>query len=418
MSRREWARVPWTALVASALVLSVGADAAATAKSLTLDGAISRALATSPALREAQAEVALETGETALASRLVRDNPEVAFDAGSRSRGDERFTDYGVTVEQRIEIGGQRALRGEASSARVTAARAKLAERQAGIVRDVRAAFVRVLAAERRRVLVADALEVARRAMGAVEERHGAGDATLIEVNAARVELGRAVRDDIRATEQEKVARRELSSLIGAGPEEQVSLAGTLEPLREAKTGDPAALVQRALRERSALVAARADLAASQAAAELAAREAIPSPRIGASYEKEEDTDVVRGLLTFDLPLFDRNDAERSRAASAVRVAEARIAALERDVSLEIELAAQRVDAAERSVAAFGAEVLAALDHNGALVQEGYDAGRIDFVQLLAMRRELLSARLEHLESLEDLERARAELDRAAGSTP
>jgi cobalt-zinc-cadmium efflux system outer membrane protein len=62
--------------------------------------------------------------------------------------------------------------------------------------------------------------------------------------------------------------------------------------------------------------------------------------------------------------------------------------------------------------------VLEALDENVALVNKGYEAGKIDFLQLILIRRETLEARRDYIEALEELNTAEAELDRVVGVVP
>ena len=50
------------------------------------------------------------------------------------------------------------------------------------------------------------------------------------------------------------------------------------------------------------------------------------------------------------------------------------------------------------------------------LVDEAYRAGKVDFFQLLLMRRETLEARNGYVDALEELHAAKAELLRATGS--
>ena len=47
---------------------------------------------------------------------------------------------------------------------------------------------------------------------------------------------------------------------------------------------------------------------------------------------------------------------------------------------------------------------------------ESYRAGKIDFLQLLLIRRQTLEARNEHINVLEELTAAQAQLDRSTGS--
>jgi cobalt-zinc-cadmium efflux system outer membrane protein len=55
------------------------------------------------------------------------------------------------------------------------------------------------------------------------------------------------------------------------------------------------------------------------------------------------------------------------------------------------------------------------MEENLELGTESYRAGKIDFLQLLLVRRQTLEARHEYLDVLEELNAAQAQLDRALG---
>jgi cobalt-zinc-cadmium efflux system outer membrane protein len=75
-----------------------------------------------------------------------------------------------------------------------------------------------------------------------------------------------------------------------------------------------------------------------------------------------------------------------------------------------------RVRAATAAATGFSGAVLTSVAENLELVTEAYRAGKVDFFQLLVIRRETLDARASYLSALEELALARAELTRAAGS--
>ena len=62
--------------------------------------------------------------------------------------------------------------------------------------------------------------------------------------------------------------------------------------------------------------------------------------------------------------------------------------------------------------------MLDVLDENVRLVNLGYEAGKIDFLQLIIIRREMLEMRRDYIAALEELNDAQAEMDRAVGIIP
>ncbi|HET8541607.1 MAG TPA: TolC family protein [Anaeromyxobacter sp.] len=403
-------------LLAVALVAAVGAARAG--EPLTPADAVARALAQNADVRAAEVDVRAAKARLEGAAVLLASNPEISGAVGPRDAPEGRTIDYEVAVSQRVEIAGQRGSRTAAARAALGAAEARLASTRARVAAEVRDLLGRAAAA-RLRVEVADeARRLAEEAAKGAERRFGAGDAARIEVNSARVELGRATRAALEAEQERLAAVGELELVIGAAPGAVQAVAFALE--REGGAAEPPveALVREALTSRRDVAAARLDVESASAESSLATRSVVPTPSLGVSVAREDGADIVLGTLSFELPLFARSRGERGAAAARAQQARVALEALERRAAQEVRLAAERVRAARRMVAAFDAPTMAALGENLALVTRAYEAGQIDFVRYQLIRREALDARRDRVDALEALNRAEAQLERALGREP
>ncbi|ATB35205.1 outer membrane efflux protein [Cystobacter fuscus] len=386
------------------------------ARSLTLDESVALALERSPRLVSARADAAAARARLRGASLLSQANPELQGSVGPRLKDTGgNSIDVGVGLSQRLEVFGQRGARKESAEAQLTASDARLEALRVQLASEVREAFARALAAEQLALLAGEGRSLAEQSLKAAGERRAAGAASLIEVNTARVELGRAAREVALVAQRRIVALAEFRLLLGLEPSEELVLQGGLRP------GSPAplpldALVERALARRADVKAARSELEAARAEATLAAREALPTPRLGASYSREEGANIIQGTLGIELPFFNRNQAARGVGAARVAQAEASLEATERLVRSEVGLALERHRVASAAAEVFNEEVLAALQQNLELVNEAYRSGKVDFLQLLLIRRDALDARRGYIETLEELANADAQLKRAVGS--
>ncbi|MDC0711535.1 TolC family protein [Stigmatella sp. ncwal1] len=384
---------------------------------MTLEQAVALALERSPVLVSLQADVARAQAQAQGDSRFFQSNPELSAAVGPRLREGNNSLELGLGLSQRVEIFGQPSARKGAARAFVSASEARLRARRVELVAEVRTAFARARAAAQEVRLAEDARTLAAEALTAAVERLEAGAASRLEVNTARVESGRAAREYNRAIRRHAAALSELSLLIG--------LDETAEPqFQEARLPDnsPAlslpVLLEQALRARADIQAARAELEASQAQQRLSQREALPSPRLGATYSREEDAHIIQGTLAIDLPAFNRNQAARGSTAAQVTEATRTLEAVERMARAEVKLALVRYQTAEDSLRIFGEDAQKALQENLALATEGYRAGKMDFLELLVIRRETLEARRDHIEALEEFDTAQAQLQRVIGSLP
>nr|MBA3819816.1 TolC family protein [Deltaproteobacteria bacterium] len=308
--------------------------------------------------------------------------------------------------------------------ARIDAAKAGLSADQAQldairnqVTADVREQFAKALAAGQRLQIADDALVIARQGVVAAEERLRAGAAPVLEVNSARVEIGRATRERAVADGARTLALANLRLLIALDPGVELSLQGDLTQATAVVTEPVAALLEEALANRAEVRQNRLASGAAQAEARLASREWIPTPKIGISYarEGESDTTIIQGILAFDLPIFNRNVA--ARGVTAARVRQLRVAQdeAERRIKQQTLTAIARVRAAEASTKGYGADVVKAMTDNMDLVTESYRVGKIDFLQLIVIRRQAVDARRDYIDVLEELSSARAELDLALG---
>jgi len=399
------------------LVLPGGARAA---PSLTLERATSLALERNASLQALQSEVAAARARLEGASLLLQSNPELEGAAGPRSTAGSTSTDYSVSLTQRIEIFGQRGARTDASRALLGSAEARLASRRIEVAAEVREGFGHWLGAGQRDQIAVEALRLAQQALAAAETRQAAGAASRIEVNAARAVLGRAAKERSAAAQRLATARATFLLLLGIDPSEPAEPEGELPLDATGPEVSADALLERALSRRPDLQAAKLEVEAAGAEIRLAAREALPSPRLGISYAEEGDqanlARITQGILAFDLPLFNRNQAARGVAAARQEQAARALEALTRSVRAEVALATSRLSAAQAGAQAYAGGLLAGLEENMQLVTDAYRAGKVDFFQLLVIRRETLEARIGHVDALEELQAAKAGLSRAIGS--
>jgi cobalt-zinc-cadmium efflux system outer membrane protein len=387
--------------------------------SLTLGRSVELALERNASIQSARADVAAARARVAGASVLLRSNPEVEGSAGPRRTPDGRSTDVGFGISQQIEIFGQRGARVDAAEAFVASAEARLESRRVEVAAEVREAFARRLAAAQRLRMAGEAVALAEEALRAAEARLRSGAASVIELNAARSSLGQAIRERAVAIQREASAVGAFTVLVGLDPRAPVELEGDLATTPGEAPSLPA-LVERALAQRPEIRSARHEVEAARAERRLAGREALPSPRLGVTYSEEGDVGgkarITQGILSFDLPLFNRNQGERGVATARLVQAERALDAITRAVHTEVGVSAARLSAAAAAAQAYAGGLLTGLEENMELVNEAYRAGKVGFFELLVIRRETLDARIGYIDALEELQAARAQLARAIGS--
>ncbi len=383
---------------------------------LTVNEAIRLAQDNNPDVRSLATEIGAAKARVDGASLLLQNNPTMAVEAGSRRQ--QSFgsgVEYGIQVLQQVEVAGQRGIRIDAASAALDATDARLQALRVDVTAQVRESFGCVVAADQRVQLAAEALTIAQQGVDAVDERFRAGAIPLLELNTARVELGRATRSRADAQRRLSEAAASLRLLLGLDP------SATFTTRDESTTGSPLEttedLLTQALANRGELEESRRALEAAKAEARLAERAWIPSPRLGASYRYEQDTDtnIVLGVVQFDLPVFNRNGAARGVTAARVDQLALALDATERRIQQEVLTARDRVQAARSAADGYAGDVVRAMQQNMELVTDSYRAGKIEFLQLVVIRRQAVEAQGEYIDVLEELNAAEAQLGRALG---
>lgn len=398
-------------LVVVALLAPVRAFAV---EPLTVEGAVALAL-------ERNVEVAARTADLSAArARLTgarapfHANPEVGVQAGPRVRGDEVSTDVFVELTQRLELFGTRGSRIESAEGSALAAEAALAARRTDVAAQARIAFARAVAAERLASIAEDELALARESARIAARRSEVGDGTRLEVSAAQVEVGLALREVSVSRNRLEATRAELRLVAGLSPGDPLPLAGETNRARAPMLRDPDT-VERAVAGRWDVAALRHELDAARAEEQFTAREWLPQPRVGAIFAREEGANIFLGTVSFELPLWNQNVAGRGVASARVARAGKELEASERRARQEALLAASRLERAREAARAFDADVVNAAKESVTLTTRAYEAGKIRLVDLLLMRRSALEAWRGEAEALAELAEAEAELLRALG---
>jgi cobalt-zinc-cadmium efflux system outer membrane protein len=395
---------------------AVGAMLAATSsprwagaeEALTLESALRLARERSPAIlaargRRAEAEARLNVRPP------LRDNPVVSAAGGSREGADTG--DLELSVSQTLELGGRGGARRAMDEASLAREAAEAAEAERGVLREVRAVFLRGLhAAERLRLARSQEADAAR-LHEIAHRRHDSGEVAALDVNVAASTLART-RAEVRAGEAaQRVAEGELRALLDIASAEPLALAGSLAPDAPYDAAPPSD----ALSLRPEIRSLEAQLQEADAEVRLGRGLAWPEVTPAVRYERDEGDQVWWAGLSITLPAFDRGQQLRAtgeaRAARLRAELEARRRALRIRFDTALAVHDLRADAVREL--ARNADRLA---DNEALARRGYEVGQIGLAELLVVRRETADARRQWLDSLLDLAQARADVDSLGGS--
>jgi len=382
-------------------------------QAFTLDHVLELAARQNPEVLIARAREVEARGRLTTASVRFANNPDLDLFLGSRQQsvgGSTPEVDFNLL--QRVEIAGQRGLR-------IASATAQIAQRSADV--DMAAltaraatagAFYRALYAERSREIARQAEQLADDLGNAAQARFQAGDTAVLDVNLARVEQARARRDRLSADGLLERAYGELREILALPPAAPVAVEGdwpgAVPPSLEA-------LLLRIV-DRPDVRSLTADVTEADADWRLAQTARRPDLIVGLGLRREDGEPVAGAHVGFSLPLFQRNVGVVASAAARVEGARVSLAARRRTLETRLRSAYTQYTAAVAALNALTAGGLPLVEENEQLARESYQAGKLNLVDLLVIRREGFAARRDTLDAQLSAALAMTELRLVAGT--
>lgn len=369
-----------------------------------------------PLLRTERARVELgEAGVTA-AAPLFPANPEINTTLGRQTTGGSQ-SPYSVTIQQQVEIAGERGLRIEAAERSRDLAQARSDAARWEIRWRIRAAFNEVLLA-REKLLVADrTVEYSRELLDIARKRVDAGEDSPLSLLTPQADVAQARQLRLAAAQTYESSRLHLAELSGWPPNLRLEPVGNLRSTRRAKSGD--ALMVLAESVNPTLQVQSASVREAEALVRLREREAWPRPTVGLGYSREGDAQLntVWSLsLSVPVPVWNRNEGERARSFAGLGIARSEESAARASLRARTMDAASAVNSSAERSSLYEAEILPALERNLELILRAYQVGELDITQVSLTRDRLLQSRRDALDSLSAYLNAAAELESLVGT--
>jgi len=374
---------------------------------LTLEQALLEAMARSPAIAAAQANVAAARGRLRQAGFL--DNPELSVEVenflGTGELSGLQGTEVTVAVSQRLDLGGRRSARQSVGRAELAVSELRLLITRADLAQNVRQQFAMAVAARERLRIAREneqrAAELARIASVLVD----AGREPPLRALRAQSAASQAGAELRAAQAAEAASRRTLASLFGVETPPE-SVAGSLTDILPTATSPVEALDVR-------LANAQLALAEANLQQQLAERRLDPAIGLGVRQVQETGDQALVAGFSMPLPIRNRNQGNIEAARAEILAAEAERSSARVNASTRVAnamanltAASARVEALEEAAIPEGREALR-------LAQLSYQAGKIELIELLDAQAALASAETQLVEARLAQAEAAAELARA-----
>lgn len=384
---------------------SVGAQGnAAVADSMDLAEVLRIVREVSPRLA-----VQRETISGAQANRItagVHPNPTLNF-GRSRPYGGQATLFSGsrqdqATLDVPLLIAGQRTARIERAEREIEAARARVDAGASSLAAEAGAAFVSLLAAQEKTLLLARANEDLGKLRDLVRGRAELGVASRYDLTRLEVELGSfgAKLEDSKADRADRAGS--LAALLGL-PQLRPWAAGNLTPL--SLEADALSAPRELASASPAVAAATGEERAAQSGIDVAQRERwpVPSVSVGRSWTSDPFGAANFLGLSVEITIFDTRRGPVARAESEATAARLRRELAQAEVAATLERYANVIAARQIALQRFDTESSSRLAVLKEMSEQAYRLGRSSIFELLDSTRtryELQQSRIELVGSL------------------
>ncbi|MEX0612473.1 MAG: TolC family protein [Pirellulales bacterium] len=383
---------------------------------LTLGEAEALAIASHPALRQAEGRLRAAQGNWLQVG--LRPNPAVGYmgdemgDAGTAGK-------QGGFVSQEFVTAGKLRLNRAVASREVAAAQQRLELARLQVLTTVRIYYFEVLAAERAVALARQLSDVAAESVRVSELRLKAMDIPRASLLQSQIERQSATLLEQQATERHAAAWRRLSTAIGLSDSRMPAFDDALlRPLPELEWE---AVREAVLAESPELAELRFAVERARWSVERASAGRVPNVNMeaGVALDNATDDTIANVRLSMPLPVFDRNQGAIAQAWGELAAAQA--ALQERELALEHRLAAALRDysTARQRAVQYADKILPVARESLELMSAGYREGELEYVSVLTSQQTYAQTNLSYLQDVETAWKKWAEIDgRLVGPLP
>jgi cobalt-zinc-cadmium efflux system outer membrane protein len=398
-------RVAFGAFVALVGSGGLAAQTAQPAAPLTLEEALSIALANNKTIAAARlqrsgdlagVDVARERPNPDLLYETARDTPKQAF-----------------TASFPLELGGKRGARTAAAQAVVATGEAELDQLIASVLDEVRRTYIELAGAERRIAIAREVADLFTRARDAAHARFNAGDAPLRDDVAAQADWFGAQNDVVAAQGEADATRASLNVLLGRPPSATLALSTTLDLVpvptldaataRTAQVNTDVKVIDRRIAEQTARIGVARSLRTSDL-----------TVGGGVTFEARPDFSVGwRASADIAIPLFTTHHAGVVVETSALTKLRADREALLADIGGAVSAALSRAASAATRYTTYQRDILPLTQPDEAFAQDAYQSGQTGLDALILALQHARERRLAGLQAALDFHDALADLERA-----
>jgi cobalt-zinc-cadmium efflux system outer membrane protein len=321
-----------------------------------------------------------------------------------------------ISLEIPIETAGKRGYRIEEARNLSVAARWNILSTAWEVRSRLRGALLDIYSSGERELLLSDQQKLQAEIVRLLEIQKEAGEVSAYEVTQARLALDNCRLAAIEAGRAKEDALARLASALGLPRRALDGVQISFDIFMRAEPALPENEVRRhALLNRSDILTALFEYAASESALRLEIAKQYPDIRIGPNYQLDQTDSKWTIGIAFDLPILSRNRGPIAEAEARREESAARFLALQSQVIGELDAAVEECRSALLKSRA-AEDLLAHLTQQEASAKALRELGEISRLELLTIQLELNASAQTRLEALVQVQEAIRRLENAAQS--
>jgi cobalt-zinc-cadmium efflux system outer membrane protein len=401
---------------AKVLETRIVTDISEPAGSINLGQALALGLVRNPELRAFSWDVRVSEARELQAS--LWPNPEIEVEAeevgGAGPRRHFDAAETTVQLSQLIELGDKRRKRAKLASMERELAGWRYEAKRLDVFTAVAKAFTEVLAAQERRELTEELLQVSEELVNTVTERVDAGKDSPLEKTKANVSLSNIKIQHRQAVQYLEFSRKQLAATWGSKEAKFESATGQIDSLSAIPK----------IEELTDMIERNPDFARwsvevdkKTSALELEKAQAVSDITLSGGMQRFNETDdnaIVFGI-SIGLPIFDKNQAGKLEAEYELAGAKEGQRAAYTKIKIELERAYQALSSAYAEAAELKENVLPGAEGVFEASKTGYVKGKLDYLNVLDAQRTFFNAKARYVNALASYHTAKAEIERLIG---
>jgi outer membrane protein, heavy metal efflux system len=433
---RHGSRLIWAAGLVAAVVAARSGPARAADDAAKADTAIDRELATearlptilrvigarNPDLREASERAGAAEARAAASRRLP--DPELKGELWgvplTHPVGFDRANTIMLGLRQSFPAWGTRDARERAAREDAASAGDTAEARRQEVVAQARRAFAAYARADREYRIHLEHVGLTSRIVEVARSLYQVGRGGQQDLLRTQAELSRLHVDVAGVEQQRRSAQALLNALMDRDPDAALGPAPDVSANDALAGQDVPANAERALEQRPELKAAARAVKRSDAALDVAKREAdLPALMVGADYwymPMAPDRHGYGAMVSMSLPWLNPGHRDEVKAAERSGAAErSALRAQQAAARYQLRDADAKLRAARETLALVHDRVLADARRSFEAAQASFQSGGGDVTPLLDAARSYLQVRIDEVRALAELDASRADVARAAG---